>query len=405
MAGAQEAAGQELVLANPELHQGIQLVDPIGSGTFGIVYKAMVRGQVCAVKILSEALQQRLQSRAAERFSRECEIMNSIKDDNIVQCFGTLLLEQPILVMELMDCNLRKFLEYPKRYYIKVDIVMNIVQAVSYLHSRSIIHRDLSSANVLMKGNIAKVTDFGMSKLLDLSTINPLDLTGCPGTKHYMPPEALTNPPDYNHKIDIFSVGVLVIEILTQQPPNPVDVIKVERQGFEPSFQKCENEEERRVNHIAKCSDSPLKELARHCIRNDKDSRPNANLLCTEVFRIQQQTPQYQQDRYIGEQGMQLAMQWNVPHVMQVFIDHSQVISLQAQKIREGEQGMSLLQSKVSELNQAKEQGMQQIRQLESTVNVLKRSEDDLQHRVSDLEVQLTNNTGQMQREFHSLVA
>lgn len=53
-----------------------------------------------------------------------------------------------------------------------------------------------------MKGNTAKVTDFGMARLL--STFKSYDLTKCPGAAVYMPPEALCDPPDYDLKIDIF---------------------------------------------------------------------------------------------------------------------------------------------------------------------------------------------------------
>jgi len=80
-----------------------------------------------------------------------------------------------------------------------------------------IIHRDLSSNNVLLiAGNRAKVVDFGMSKLSELYPhITPL--TQCPGTAVYMPPEALLNPAVYSEKLDIFSTGVIAVRIQAQQ--------------------------------------------------------------------------------------------------------------------------------------------------------------------------------------------
>ena len=65
--------------------------------------------------------------------------------------------------------------------------------ALSFLHSNGIVHRDLSSNNVLLMGNIrAKVTDFGMVKLGDLNPqATRYTLTMCPGTDVYMPPEAV----------------------------------------------------------------------------------------------------------------------------------------------------------------------------------------------------------------------
>lgn len=288
-----------------------------------------------------------------------------------------------------MDCNLREFLTSPRRYYIQVDIVLNILQAIAYLHGQSIVHRDLSSANVLMKGNIAKVTDFGMSKLLDLSTINPLDLTKYPGTKHYMPPEARADPPVYNHKIDIFSVGVLIVQILTGKMPDPIN------QVYYPDFKgvrQCESEIERRADHIGECDNrNPLKALALHCLQDNKDSRPDAAVLCEEVLKIQQQDI-YLEDKRIGIQGMQLVMQCNI---LQVVNEQSQIIAQQALQIQEGEHTISLLRSKVMELNRARELGEREILQLKTEVTALQQSEkckdqevQDLQHRVANLEVQ-----------------
>lgn len=210
---------------------------------------------------------------------------------------------------------------------------------------------------MLMKGNIAKVTDFGMARFLDLSAINPSDLTGCPGTKDYMPPEALADPPDYNHKIDVFSIGVLIIHILTGKLPNPSNQILC--QDF--STRKCKSETERRADHIAECGENdPLKILALHCLQNNKDDRPAADQLCTAVLKIQQ-TPQYQEDRRIGDEGMQLAMEYNVPQVVN---DQLQMITLQEQQIKQDEQSILGLNLQVREIQQAKDLGMQRILQL-----------------------------------------
>ena len=102
--------------------------------------------------------------------------------------------------MELLDESLTKTLECSQKsltYFLQVDICHDIALAVAYLHFSDIIHRDLSSNNVLImaKGR-AKVTDFGMSKLAGAApTMTPL--TMCPGTLAYMTPEALEEPPRY----------------------------------------------------------------------------------------------------------------------------------------------------------------------------------------------------------------
>ena len=109
-----------------------------------------------------------------------------------------------------MDTSLTLFLEkspQPIPFQIQVNICHDITLALSILHSNNIIHRDLSSNNVLMMSNIrAKVTDFRMAKLVDNMQRT---LTKNPGADAYMPPEALRSQPEYTEKIDCFSYGVL----------------------------------------------------------------------------------------------------------------------------------------------------------------------------------------------------
>ena len=102
--------------------------------------------------------------------------------------------------------------------------------ALSYLHSNGIIHRDLSSNNVLLiTGSRAKVTDFGMVKLYDVkcSTAHLTPLTLCPGTIVYMSPEAVGEGPMCTDKVNSFSLGVLSVKIMSQQFPNPGNRFKI----------------------------------------------------------------------------------------------------------------------------------------------------------------------------------
>ena len=136
-----------------------------------------------------------------DRFQQECGFLESIRYPNIVQYLGMTRDPEsrlPVLLMELLDESLTKMLERSWQslayYCVQVDICHDIALAVAYLHSNDIIHRDLSSNNVLMiAGRRAKVTNFGMSKLAGAApSMTPL--TMCPGTLAYMPPEALREP-------------------------------------------------------------------------------------------------------------------------------------------------------------------------------------------------------------------
>ena len=101
------------------------------------------------------------------------------------------------------------------------DQVIVLFAGLSHLHGlkNPLIHRDLSDKNVLLtKDGIAKIADFGQSKLL--GDLNDTLKTTQPGTITYMPPEALEEKKSYTTKVDSFSLGVLLLEICTQSPPS-----------------------------------------------------------------------------------------------------------------------------------------------------------------------------------------
>ena len=205
--------------------------DILGVGSYGKVCRAK-RGQLpCAAKLLHDIMFQDGDPGASvflERFEQECHFLSSIKHPNIVQYLATVSdpnSKRPVLLMELMDESLTKFLERSTTfvpYHIQVNICYDVALALAYLHSNGIIHRDLSGNNVLLigSGNRAKVTDFGMSRLMDIDP-RMTQLTQCPGTLAYMPPETLIGGSVYSNKLDCFSFGVLSIQIMTRNFPNP----------------------------------------------------------------------------------------------------------------------------------------------------------------------------------------
>ena len=108
-----------------------------------------------------------------------------------------------------------------------MNLSQDIAQALAFLHANGIIHRDLSSNNVLLiAGSRAKVSDFGMSKFTDMNATHPATMTTCPGTPAFMPPEVLDEPPVYTEKLNTFSFGVLLVQISTRQFPKPADRFK-----------------------------------------------------------------------------------------------------------------------------------------------------------------------------------
>ena len=164
-------------------YQRIELLktESLGIGSYGAVYKAMCDDLPCAAKVLHPALFQFTapgSTSVMRKFEQECRLLSAIKHPHIVQYLGTYHDSEsrlPVLLMELMDESLTQFLKRshkPLPYHTEVNLCHDIALALSYLHSNSIVHRDLSSNNVLLiAGSRAKVTDFGMVKLYDVNTI------------------------------------------------------------------------------------------------------------------------------------------------------------------------------------------------------------------------------------------
>ena len=328
----------------------------LGIGSYGAVCKAICDDLVCAAKIIHPTLfdpsalhqiapqrEHRLQIR---RFEQECEFMSSMKHPNIVQYLGTYRdsadTRLPVLLMELMDDSLTHFLESSPQsipYHIAVNICHDVTLALSFLHSNNIVHRDLSSNNILLRGNVlAKVTDFGMARLGD---INPhatrFTSTVCPGTDVYMPPEAVQDKPVYTEKIDCFSFGVITLQILTRLFPKPGDRMK--EVGFNhPGFPSgrvmvCTPEVNRRQNHIRKVDqDHPLLPVILDCLKDKDKERPSAHQLCERVADLKRM------EKYIDS--------------ARTVQDKDEVIQSLASRVEENVQAISSKEEEIQQLRQ-----------------------------------------------------
>ena len=202
----------------------------------GAVCKAMCDDLPCAAKTLHPALFQFTAlgtTSVMRKFEQECCLLSPIKHPHIVQYLGTYHDPEsrlPVLLMELMDESLTRFLEQsnePLPYHNEVNLCHDIALALSYLHL-GIVHRDLSSNNVLLIADSrAKVSDFGMVKLYDVncSTAHLTPLTLCPGTMAYMSPEALGERPMYTESKSVFTCS-LAAHLQSCQPQSLGEQLK-----------------------------------------------------------------------------------------------------------------------------------------------------------------------------------
>ena len=288
----------------------------LGVGSYGAVYKARCDDLLCAAKVLHRALFQTNDPgsrNVLSRFRQECRFLSQIRHPHIVQYLGVWRdpeFQLPILLMELLDESLTKFLERsttPLPYHIQINIIHDVALALAFLHSKDIVHRDLSSNNVLLiAGQRAKVTDFGMSKLVDTRSLRRT-LTHCPGTEVYMPPEALKEPPTYTKKIDCFSFGPLAIQIMTRKYPNPGPRTHQVDDPHSPTgtAERPVLEEERRRTHISLVDrDHALLPIVMECLKYNHSHRPTSAQLCTRINDLKEQ-PCYKESSSTGSQAQQ----------------------------------------------------------------------------------------------------
>ena len=130
----------------------------LGVGSYDKVCRAKLGQLPCAAKLLHETMFEGGDPgrfKFAERFEQECQFLSMIQHPNIVQYLGTYRdprSKRLALLMELMDESLTRYLERSTGtlpYHIQLTICHDVALALSYLHSNAIIHRDLSSNNVL----------------------------------------------------------------------------------------------------------------------------------------------------------------------------------------------------------------------------------------------------------------
>ncbi|CAI8047411.1 Receptor-like serine/threonine-protein kinase SD1-7, partial [Geodia barretti] len=199
----------------------------LGEGAYGEVCEVSYKGNIYAAKKYKISKKEELINlhKRLKAFVQEVQIPLLISHPNIVPYCGVCRLkgdgDNPVIVMERMDKNLT---EYLKEGLITLDkkfrVLLHVAKGLQHLHQQkpAIIHRDLTANNVLLKNGVAKIGDFGNSRIVDLKTSEPL--TTRPGTIDYMPPEAMEGGL-YNEKLDIFSYSHLAIHVIIQTYPLP----------------------------------------------------------------------------------------------------------------------------------------------------------------------------------------
>ncbi|XP_068856225.1 serine/threonine-protein kinase PAK 3-like, partial [Aphelocoma coerulescens] len=190
-------------------------LEQVGQGAFGTVYKGLDRatGGEVAIKKMS------LRGQNRERAVNEILVLKDKKNPNIVSFLDSFLVDEDLwLVMEYMDGGtLQDVVRQTRMAEGEMAAVSReCLQGLDFLHSNRVIHRDLKSSNILLAtdGSV-KLADFGLCAQLSPEQEQCSSMVG---TAHWMAPEVVTSSP-YGPKVDIWSLGIVTIEMVEGEPP------------------------------------------------------------------------------------------------------------------------------------------------------------------------------------------
>ena len=215
----------------------IRIGNQIGRGANGRILEAKWEGVVVAIKEIHSIFINEvsdLEFRSFKRsFLHECEQSSRLRHPNVVRFFGIYHppgARVPSVVMERLHCSLTSLLENNPVVPIgtKIWIIKDVALGLRYLHTRNppIIHRDLSSNNVLLsKVMEGKIGDLGTARLVDPRRQSRM--TKAPGTVDFMPPEALANVSSihYGKELDVFSFSCVMLHTLSHEWPTPSEAL------------------------------------------------------------------------------------------------------------------------------------------------------------------------------------
>jgi len=261
----------------------MEIKSKIGEGAFGSVYLGVLNMTEVAIKFLTK---ENATEEDIKAFMAEAELMKNLPaHPNVVMFRGITVPPDPLSIVTDY-CNGGSLSEYLKNHpkipiSEKIQFIKDIAKGMLHLHcaapGKEVIHRDLASRNILLKNGVAIITDFGLSRVK--ASIDDYQKTqNNVGPVKWMSPESLFEN-KYSTKSDVFSFGVVIYEILTQDPPwkdlNPAQAVGKVSHGY-------------RMVLPESCECPPaLKDLMEKCWVQLPENRPDFEEICEILEKIE----------------------------------------------------------------------------------------------------------------------
>lgn len=222
-------------MEHPEKIGKYQIKRELGRGAMGIVYEAfdpLIERTVAIKTILKSNIEKTEVDETFKRFRREARAAGRLSHPKIVSIYeyGEDD-EMAFIAMELVKGKeLKEFFDNDQRFSIgeSIRIVLQLLDALDYSHSRNVVHRDIKPANILITGDgQLKIADFGIAKI-DSSNLTQVGVVL--GTPTYMSPEQFMGH-EVDHRTDLYACGVILYQFLTGERPFSGSVITIMHQA------------------------------------------------------------------------------------------------------------------------------------------------------------------------------
>jgi serine/threonine-protein kinase len=219
---------------------GYQILEPVGQGSMGMVYRAkqLSMDRIVALKILRPQLAQNKEF--IDRFHREARIAARLSHNNIVQAIDSgEFAGHHYFVMEYVDgTTIKEELESGRVYSEDeaLRIIYQIAEALDHAHQRGLIHRDVKPENIMLtRDGTAKLADLGLARLTTDNQLAEAEKGMAMGTPYYIAPEQIRGEVDIDIRADIYSLGATLYHMVTGRVPytgsNAIEVMQKHLRG------------------------------------------------------------------------------------------------------------------------------------------------------------------------------